>query len=118
VEAADGAGLLVDKRLHAERDAIDSGGDEGGKQFIGERAGGDLDGELGLRQELEGAADGGEEALQLGRRENAGRASAKVDGIEQGIEFGSALAGEVGRGGELLLQAREVAVYPLRGGDA
>ena len=47
VQSADGGAFLVDKRLHAEADAIDAATDQRLQNFVGNRARRALDGDLG-----------------------------------------------------------------------
>ena len=111
--------FLIDEGLHAERDAIDAGAQQRGQNFIGERAGGDFDGELGRGRKLEDSGDGGEEAVELIGGKNAGRAAAEIDGVEARIEGRAEFDGQAGgRVGNRALQVGYVAVEKIAGKDA
>ena len=86
VQAPDGAGFLIDEGLDSERDAIDAGAEQRGQDFGGERAGSDFDGDFGVGRKLKDRGYGGKEAVELIGGEDAGRASAEIDGVEERIE--------------------------------
>ena len=82
VEAADGGGFAVDEALDAEAEAVDAVELEGFEGFGAELVGGALDGDLGVGAEGEVGAEGGEETVDVGWREEAGGAAAEVEGVD------------------------------------
>ncbi len=118
VQAAHRARFPIDKRLYAERDAIDACAQQRGQNFIGERAGGDFDGTLGRGRKLESPRDCGEEAVELIGGQNARRAAAEIDRVEMRIEGCAKFAGKRGGSGNRALQVRHVTVKEVAGKDA
>ena len=106
--AADGGALAIDEGLHAERDAIDALLLGLGEDGIGDLAGCGFEGDLGGGCDLEGLAEGGEDAAKLGGLEQAGGSSAEVEGVDGGGESGVEARGGERSGGDLVAELGDV----------
>ena len=117
VEAAGGGGFLVDEGLYAEGDAVDAGGGEGGEGFVGDLAGGALDGDFGVGGEAEVGAHGGEEAGHVRAGEDGRSASAEVHGVHGARQVNVHAGGPLGSGGHVGDEAVDVACVFAGGVD-
>jgi len=84
VQAAYRRRFLIDEGLHSERDAIDSGAQQGGQNFVGERAGGDLDGHSAEGESSKVCVIAAKEAGRADRGQERWACRRRDDGVEQG----------------------------------
>jgi hypothetical protein len=83
VDAAEGFQVIVVEALDAERQAIDAGGAETGKLLGLDRAGVGFQRDLGVRRQHGQRPEGGDQFVDGGGREQAGRAAAEEDGLHR-----------------------------------
>jgi uncharacterized Zn-binding protein involved in type VI secretion len=85
--------FAIDEGLNAKADAVHAGSNQRGKGVAGKLSRRALDGDLGIRIEIELRPHRAEEASQQIRSQQAGGSAAQIDGVHAARQGDSQLSG-------------------------